>query len=344
MYLVLHSEIRFEAAAGKLKMVGAHEVTVNESIHEITNTCNIKLPASTYLKRTDDKQLPSVQKPKKIGEAKPFKRGDKVFVNLGYDKALKEEFRGFVTRVTYSSPVEIECEGYSWLLRNKKNITKSWKNTDLLTVLKFITQGLDDIKLHDKIPAIPLKNLSINNATAFQVIEYIKSDLLKDTITAFFQDNVLYVGLTYVDFTGQTVKYVQGKNVIEDNLKLHEADDVDVKIEFKHKAADGTEDKKGNAKTEKLEGKIVRKETVSAVDDVKWLGEMAKAKLLQETYNGYEGSITTFLTPYCRTGYRADYKSEKYPEKNGIYFVSGQQITFGQGGGRRELELDLKLS
>lgn len=330
MYLVLNSEIKI----GNVKMRGVNDVVIRESIHEYKNTCNIKIPTSAVLKRTGQSDQSSVQ------TANQFKKGEKVIVKLGYNGELKQEFIGFVNRINRTTPVEIECEGYSYQLRNKKNIKKSWASTTLKEVLKEVVSGTD-IKLHDKIPDIPLKNLLLNNASGTQVIDYLK-DLLKNTITAFFIDDVLYVGLTYVDVTEQTVKYAQGKNVIsDDSLKYHEADEIDVKIEFKHKKPDGVKTTNDNVGTG---NGIVRTEVVSAVDDSAWLTKMAQAKLEQESFDGYEGEITAFLVPYCRAGYRIDYKSERYPEKNGVYFAEGITIQFGSGGGRRIPELGLKLS
>lgn len=337
MYFYLSSEIRIENATTKVGKTirGVNDVTIQENIHEYANKCTIKLPPSITLKySTSQPDQPGVQ------TAAQFKRGEKVIVKLGYSGQLRQEFVGFVSRINRTTPVEIECEGYSWQLRNKKNIKKSWKTTTTKDVLQYLIQGTD-IVLHDKIPAIPLKNLAIFNASGTEVLDYL-IDLLKGTCTAFFIDNVLFFGLTYTDITEQTVKYQQGKNVIsDDSLKYHQADDVTVKIEFKHKATDGTEAKKTSVG---LNGGLVKTETVSAVDDQGWLNKMAQAKLQQETFDGYEGEITAFLIPYCRTGYRINYTSAKYPEKNGNYFCEGLTINFGLSGARRIPQLGLKLS
>ena len=331
MYFYLSSEIKI----GNKTMRGVNDLTITENIHEYANKCNIKIPPSVVLKRTDGTTQPSVQ------TASQFKKGENVTVKLGYSGQLRQEFVGFVTRINKTTPVEIECEGYSYLLRKKKNIKKSWKLTDLKAVLEFVVDGTG-IKLHHAIPEIPLKNLSIYNASGTEVLDYLL-DLLKGTCTAFFIDDVLFFGLTYTDITEQTVKYQEGVNVISaDSLKYHQQEDVKVQIEFKHKSNDGIE--KAPPQKAGVAGGIVRTETVSAVDDTAWLDKMAKAKLAQETFDGYEGEITAFLEPYCRTGYRASYKSKKYAEKDGNYFIEGITINFGLGGARRIPQLGLKLS
>lgn len=306
---------------------------IKESIHQYANTCKIKIPASLVLKINGQRQSESVQ------TARQFAVGEKVTVELGYNGKLRREFVGFVSRLNLTTPVEIECEGYSYLLRKKKNIKKSWANTTLLEVLKEVVKDTE-VKLHPKIPNIPLKNLVINNASGTQVLDYL-IELLKGTITACFLDDVLFVGLTYTDLAETTVKYQLGFNTISDDcLKYHQADDVNVKVEFRYKGADGTEKKTNQG----VGGGIVRREDVSAVSEQAWLDQMAKAKVLQETFDGYEGEIETFLIPYCRMGYRGEVNGGRYPERGGNYFVSGVEITYGQGGARRTPELDLKLS
>jgi len=331
MHAILNSSIQI----GKLKpIIGVNDVVIHESVKDYVNTCVIKLPPSALMKNLGTQIFESVQ------TARQIKVGDEVIVSLGYNGVLRKEFVGFVTQPNLTTPAQIECEGFSYLLRKKKNIKASWGETDLVTVLKKVVDGTG-IKIHPKTPAIPLLNLVINNASGIQVLDYLK-DLLKGTITFCFIEDVLYGGLTYIDIAEKTVKYIEGWNTIDANaLKFHRAEDVAVKIEFKFKGGDAL------SRDPVIEGTgdgIVRRDTVSVTDSPKWLKEMAKAKLLQETYNGYEGSINAFLVPYCRAGYRIEYKSPHFKERSGVYFCAGVTTTFGMGGARRVPELDLKLS
>lgn len=326
---VLNSDITI----GAKQFNGVNAVKIKESVLEYANSCIIQLPASSVLRINGQRQTASVQ------TARQFSVGQKVTVNLGYNSELKQEFVGFVKRINLATPVSIECEGYSWQLRNKKNIKKSWERTTLKEVLQYLVQGTD-IKLHPLIPDMPLVKLVINNASGTQVIEYLV-ELLKGTLTACFIDDVLFMGLTYQDLAKTTVKYRAGWNVIKnDNLKVHKADDADINVKIIVKQSDGTEKTYPAGKG----GSVIRQETITATKDSTWLTQIAETKLKQEKYDGYEGNIETFLIPYCRAGYRAEYTDQVYPEKNMNCFVTGVETSFGMSGARRVVQFGIKLS
>lgn len=317
----------------KIRFRSVNDLRIKESVLEYKNTCIIKLPTSSVLKVKGVRQTASVQ------TAKQFKEGQKVNVNLGYNDTVRPEFVGFVARVNYTTPVSIECEGYSYQLRKKKNIKKSWKRTTLKEVLKYLVEGTD-IKLHPMIPDMPLVNLVVNDESGTQLLEYLV-ELLKGALTACFFDDVLYVGLAYQDVVQKTVKYRNGWNVISNSaLKAHTADDAEVKIKIVVKQADGTE----KPYTAGKDGGVVRKETMTAVKESEWLTKIAETKLAQEKFIGYDGNLECFLIPYCRAGYRAEYTDPVYPEKNMNCFVTGVEIGIGMGGGRRNPQIGIKLS
>ena len=306
---------------------------ITKSIFEFADTAMIKVPTSARLKNRDGELMESQQ------VQQIFKTGDKVIIQLGYDGKLKQEFTGYVKRVNFTTPVEIECEGQSWLLRNRKNIVKYWEKTTLKEVLALVVKDTG-IKLHPAIPDLPLRKLKLDNASGTQVIEYLK-ELLKGTLTACFFDDMLYVGLAYMDIAKTTVKYRLGYNTIEaGDLKFRRADETEVNIKFQYRADNGQQ---ATIETGK-KGGIVRKETISAVTDQKHLQEIAEAKLKQESFDGYEGSITTFLVPFCQPGYRAEVDDKRYPERGGNYFVTSVETTYGQGGARRKIEIGIQLS
>jgi hypothetical protein len=317
---------------GKYKFTGCNEVSIKKSIHEIADTATIRLPNSYVLKLKKVTTLSA-------STAKAFKVGDAVTIRLGYNGQLKDEFVGFIKRINYKTPCELECEGYSYILRTKTNIVKSWKSTTLLEVLQFVTANTD-IKLHSAIPDMPLKNLKINNANGLEVIDYIKS-LLGGVLKTFFIGDTLYCGLAYMDLAQTTVKYRLGWNTIEDaNLKYRQAADVKVKIELEYRQGNGQQ----MVVSSGAEGGTVKREKMSAVTDPAKLQAIADAKLRDENYDGYEGDITTLLLPVAQPGYRAALTDPRYEERQGNYFVESTETTYGQSGARRKVQIGIKLA
>lgn len=329
MHLVIKSDIQI----GTFRFAGVHEVKIEKSIHEYADKATLQLPVSSVIKLENGHT-------ESVLTAHRFQVGDPVTIYLGYEgRPLKREFTGFVKQINPTTPCEIECEGYSWLLRSKKNIKTSWKDTTLRQVLEEVVKDTD-VQLHPAIPHIPLKNLLINNASGTQVIEHIKG-LFKGALTAYFIDDTLYMGLSYIDLVRQTVKYRLRWNTIDgDSLKFKRADDVQVQIELSYKKPDGTQivTKTG------APGGVVRKDTISGIDDPAALKEIAEAKLRQEAYDGYEGSFDTLLIPYAQHGWKASLEDRTFPERSGDYFIESVTTTFGDNGGKRSIELGIKLS
>lgn len=317
---------------GKYKFTGCNDLVIKKSIHEISDTAVIKLPASAVLKlkkvTTESQQT-----------AKYFRVGNKVNIELGYNGRLHEDFKGFVRRINHKIPVEIECEGYSYILRTTTNIKKSWKKTTLKEVLEYITKDTE-ITLHPSIPDMELVNLKIDNANGLEVIEYIKG-LTKGALTCFFINEVLYMGLAYLDLAKTTVKHQLGWNTIDEaDLKYRQAADVKVKIELQYRKATGQQITVSTGEA----GGVVKKDTITAISNEATLNEIAKAKLLQENFDGYEGTFTTFLFPYCQPGYRCQLTDTRFEERQGNFFVESVEINYGTNGGRRKIQIGVQLS
>lgn len=328
----MYHKLTSEFTIGKYRFRGCVNCEISKSVLEYQDKGIITLPTSAVVKR-DGTVINSVQ------TAKAFTVGDPVLIRLGYDGNLQDEFKGFVSRVNLTTPCEIELEGYSYLLRTKKNIVAEWKSTTLKEVLEKIVEGTD-ITLHPDIPDVPINNLKIDNANGIQVIDYVKG-LFKGSLTVCFFDNVIYAGLAYMDTAKTTVKYQLGWNTINaDNLKAHSADEVEVNVQLQFRKGSGEQIVVESGK----KGGIVKKDTISAVTDMAALKEIANAKLRQESYDGYEGDFSAFLLPFVQHGYRADLSDQAFPDRGGSYFVESVKTKFGSGGGRHIVQVGIKLA
>ncbi|MBC9915015.1 hypothetical protein [Chitinophaga varians] len=208
-----------------------NEVKVKRSIYSFVDTATIRIPTSAVLYKTGELTTASILEPgdntrsgksafseevmeraaRRVAEKTGsfFKVGDAVEIWLGYDDENELEFEGFVSRIDFTTPCVIECEGYSWQLRNKvitqefpalkklqeyREKDPTYENppkTTVKDVLNFIRQGTD-IVLSDKIPNIPLVKMSFNGETGLEALEKLKREAF---VTIYFNGPELYAGL-----------------------------------------------------------------------------------------------------------------------------------------------------
>lgn len=330
MYLKPRSHIEINRKDGKkLKFDAFHAIEGEKDIFKINSSCKLKIPVSARLKYAGTKNTESVQ------TAKQFSRGDKIKVRLGYNDDLHLEFEGFIYRVNLATPIEIECEGYEFLLRSKCE-TKTWAKTTLKEVLQYIISGTE-IKLSEKVPSVDFTKYVIPaNITKLEALQMVKE---KYGVTVFFMGNILYAGLAYVIDKG-TVKYKLGHNTIKDDeLKYREADDVQLKVKAVWVKPNNTKveaevgDPQGSQRT-------LFFYDVSSVEQLK---KLAAEEIQKYKYSGYEGKITTFLQPYAEPGMKAMLMDPKFAERDGTYYITKTTLKADRSGGRRTVEISVKL-
>ena len=69
----------------------------------------------------------------------------------------------------------------------------------------------------------------------------------------------------------------------------------------------------------------------------------AKEQVNLVAYDGYEGSFTGWLIPYCQPSDNVKLIDEENPSRDGIYYVLGVNIEFSSSGGKREVVIGLKV-
>ncbi len=305
-----------------------NQVEIESSAKVLEDKAVIKLPTSARLER-EGEFISEVE------TAKTFKVGDEVRINLGYDGELKEEFRGFVSKIKPGTPLEIECLDAVWLLR-RKNCKASFKNTTLRSLLQFILEGTG-IELKGQIPTINYKVFYLKNVTAASALQKLKDDY---GLTLFLKNfNQLYVGLTSAT-DNVIVKYGLGENMIENDLEWVNDGDTRIKVKAVHI-------KKDNTKIEKEFGDAdgeLRTVFFYDLDNPADLEKMALAESNKYKYEGYKGGLETFLIPSAQVGNVARLRDKQFADRAGDYLVDKVVTTFGTGGARRKIELGLKVS
>ncbi len=309
-------------------------LSVDKSIDRVGSACTIRIPASAAMVYKDGSKTESAQ------TAKQFDRGDRISVWLGYNGRMSLEFEGFIYRVNYTTPVEIECEGFEYLLRNDLP-TKTFANTTLKDVLNYTIASAGaqygGIVLTGDIPHVEMVDYVIPaNLNGIAALQQIKEHY---GLTVYLDGFWAYAGLDFVRMSGE-VKYSLGVNTPRaDELKYQREEDVKLKVKAIQINKDNTklEAEVGDPKGEQ---RTLYFYTAKSTEDLK---RLAETELKKYKYSGYTGKLTTLLEPPAHPGMVAVIDDPKY-DRGGKYEIRSVVTTFGTGGAQRSVEIGKTVS
>ncbi len=288
----------------------------SSSVVNYINTANVFIPSKC------------IYRGQKAFTGKHIVVGSKIDIYTGYNHKNTLRFKGFVSRVNFSVPTEIECEGYSYQLPKGHDFTKSYKNTTVKSILSDLIAGTD-IVLSDDIPDIPIEKIEFIRTTGKDVLEWLKTKCL---LTVYFINEVLYVGLQQVETTRE-VKLRLGWNTADDKkLKFNDEHELaDVRIELNAR-------KKNGAKVKTSVGKSTSHTKVfkTLINDKSAQQKIAEQKRKELITEGYEGEVKAFLVPHANPGETIVITDEQYPERTGKYFCSGVIGQYSKSSGGRQ--------
>jgi hypothetical protein len=310
--------------------VGAYEVKANEvqykcSATSFVDTCTIKLPLASSLRKT-------VSGTDDIGGRRRtvFAEGDRVEVSLGYDRDDYLCFRGFVARINYAVPLELECEGYSYQIKNKV-LNKSYKKTTIKEILSDLCAGTD-IVLSGAVPDADVDNVSFKNAPGLKVLEWLQKELL---CAVYFDFDQLYAGPSLYAPGKPSASLRIGWNTADDKeLKKRQSQDLEINIIEKDSAGAV---KRVKGESSKYSGS--KEVKVRAGLPAGFVATLRNELQAAQDYSGYEGSLTAFMLPHFDKGYGCMVEDRRFPERSGRYIVETVEGSFGMGGGRQKLAL-----
>ena len=138
---------------------------------------------------------------------------------------------------------------------------------------------------------------------------------------------------------GKEIIYDFAQNVQSCNLNYRRADERKVQVVVKAVTPDGKVKERhyGPTGADKVEVKCATSDDAS----MKLRGESERKRL---TFDGYDGSITTWLVPFVIPGDSANLHDADYDYKDGRYFVRAVKTEFSSSGGTREVELGFRLT
>lgn len=313
---------------GGKRFTRVNEVEIESSAKVLEDTARIVIPTTARMERQGDIVT-------EVETAKVFAVGDEVEIKLGYDGNLRQEFRGFVSKIKPGTPLEIECVDAVWLLR-RKNLSKSFRTTTLKALLTFILDGTG-ITVQGEIPGIEFKKFYLKNVTAANALQKIKDEY---GLVIFLKNfNQLHVGLkSYTD--NVSVRYGLGQNVIDNDLEWVSEEDTRIKIKAVHVRPNNTRIEKeyGDADGE------LRTLYFYDIDAGESLETLAKQEASKYKYTGFKGGLNTFLLPNVEVGNVAVLSDPDYSERAGRYLVDKVVTTYGTDGARRNVKLGLKVT
>lgn len=303
-----------------------HEVEITKSVEDIADTAVIVLPSRFKIRQNGELKYTE----------EAIKVGDEVTITLGYEgKYEGVEFKGYVASIGSKIPLEIKCEDAMWLLR-RKNINKAFGKTTLKEILREIVKDTS-ILLSDNIPEVKVDKWICKNVNGTKALQDIKESL---SMSAYLDDEgKLYVGLEQMNNVGQNVIYDLNYNLVENNLEYKSAEQKRIKVRYESR------DKANKVLRVELgdhDGEL-REMKLNNIFNEKQLREMAEAALKAAKYDGFDGSVESFLVPFATRGMAAVVKDDEHKNREGKYFIKKTVTTYGIGGARRTVTIGNKL-
>lgn len=332
----MHFSLSGHIEIGSYRLRGFHSVVIKKSVYTLVQTAVVMLPLSVVFRNKDLNVLETIPLASRI------KEGDRISISIGYNGVNRTEFTGYIKRINYKQPLELECEDALYLLR-KQYFTESYRN---ISAKALITQVLDrlnvvsglNIALYGNVPDVTVGNFYPRGKSGIWILEEIK----KFGITCFLYNNAgrttLYAGLNNLLRTGN-VLYRFGYNTIsEDDLKYQRTEDKKYKVTVVNWQRNGTNSRETFGE-EGGDAISINAYNASKKD----MEQLAKAEVERLSQQGYKGKLETFLLPYAEPGMVAEVKDDQFPERAGRYYIGEVETTVDNNGGRRRPALSIKL-
>ena len=330
-----------EITIGSIKIDGATEVEIEQSVDTIGGTAKITLPRN--LRRKAGKTL-----------LESISTGDRLTIRLGYNGKLNTEFTGYIAHIGDGTPLVLECDDDWYTFKKAAHITKSFKSVSLKELLQFLFPGYD-------IQCVDFTfsgGYIIRDVTPYTVVKKIKDEVgfcakLDEEgkrITCFWAYDFQGFGKhTYVFGTrnGTLLKELRDRrlapNIAANGLKFVRKEDRKLQITGKARQKGGTV----ITATVGSKDDDAEKRTMNFGSDVKTESELRQrieTELKNKSFDGYEGTITGFGTPQTMPGDTLALIDSENPDRNGEYLIKRVKVRFNASGFRRENELSYKIN
>lgn len=315
-----------EVTIGNIVINTPIKLSVTSSIKKLSDTAKLTFPRNFNFvdnnKRTStaDKNI-----------TKFIKVGDKVSVKLGYDDNLKQEFTGYVAKISADTPLVIDCEDEMWKLK-QTSFTKSYKNISL--------EGL----LNDLLPNYPIKAININlgkfiikESSTFEVLQALRKDYL---LHAYFKNGTLKVGFPTDIVTDSSVNVDLKQTKSISDLKYVKKDDIKLQIKAISNFRTGSKIIVEVGES----GGAVR--TLNFYEKSKSeLEKLANDAYKNLSFDGFQGNLLLYGQPAITAGDTINIIDTVYSDsdRSGKYIVEEVVKEYSQSGYTQKVKLGMKL-
>lgn len=271
-----------------------------------------------------------------------IKIGDRIEVFLGYFPKLTKIFSGFINYVNKNSPLVINCEDDSFLLKRQALPARNFPNATIAQVINTFFTG--PVNIVDT----SLGGVRINKgATLIQFLDLLKT---KYGILSFFQDGVLNINSSLTDNNrARTFLIDEQRNVPMGSTSLDFQKNDDLPI-----VSHGISTQEGGGKIELFatyEDNVLNNNIIVSTEQPlgtlntlkvpnvsrEQLENLIRNRLPLLFYTGVTGDVTTFGEPVIKHGDTVQYVDSRVPERNGFYRVNSVVTTFSTSGGYRQV-------
>lgn len=311
----------FDIVIGSYRLKMVDQVKVRHSVEQLSDTATVTLPAMV-----EGKALEVESK---------LHAGDGVTIKLGYDGELETEFEGYLKSVqTDDGNLTLECEDAIWLFEDKVK-DEELANISLKALLERVAKQIDPSMTVETEFDFTWDKFTIYRATARDVLKKVQEETKANI---WLRDGVLHVQPQYAKASGKTVVFDFSRNIESSSLKYRKASDKKVEVELTVNTPDGTKKKVTLGASG---GKSIKREVFGMT--VEQARKIAENEHTIWCYDGYEGSFTGWLVPFVEPGDAVKIIDTDYPKKQGVYYVTGTEITFSKEGGKRTVSLGRRL-
>ena len=312
----------YDIQVGSYQIAMLDKVEIHSSVELLADTAKITLPAAEYNKALDVEQ--------------ELRRGDAVTIRLGYaETGLVTEFVGYLQRIaTDNGDLTLTCEDDLYLFRKPLKDAVLAK-ISLSSLLARIIQEMGVSIKVDCSYSWVYDKFVVKAATGYDVLKKIQEECGADI---YLREGVLHLHPPG-EVIGTERIYDFAYNIEEANLTYRRAEDKKYLIAVKALLPNGKvrEFEVGTPGGDKITVKCPTSDEAS-------MRLRADTELRRRTFDGYDGSIETWLVPECVAGDTVELHDADYPHKEGVYFVRSVTTEFSSSGGKRKIELGFRLS